>query len=112
MNSSAESRPLKRGEIAVLTVMFLVNITLGGFFLSQTGFKSYLAIFVFMTFAWLYGCYLGFKRGIMFGRGLEIKREDNPSRFYLNIGVLLVIYAFVLLFFVGIFLQQTGYLKR
>ena len=92
--------------------MFVINVTLAGFFLSRTGFKSYLAIFLFMSFAWLYGCYLGFSRGVMFGRGLVISRDDSPAKFYLNMGVLLVIYVFVLLFFVGIFLQQIGYLSR
>lgn len=112
MNHSAEGRRLNRGESAILTIMLLANVSLTVFFISRTGFRSYVAIFLFMSFAWLYGCYLGFKRGVMFGRGLVISREVSPVKFCLNMGVLLALYIFVLLFFIGLFLQQIGYLGR
>src|SRR4051812_762718 len=107
-----EDQKLNLAEKAVLVAMTAVNLGLTGFFFSRTGVKSYLIIYLFMAFGWVFGCFLALKRGLMLGRGLIIRRHDNPVRFYLNMAVLVGMFIIMSLFFVGLFLQETGYLPR
>lgn len=106
------NRSLKLGEIILLSAMFVINAGMTIFFYVKTGFKPYLGVFLFLSFGWLSGFYFGFKRGFMLSRGVAISKQRDSSKFYLNIGILFGIYLLVLLFFVGMFLQQTGYLAR
>jgi hypothetical protein len=109
---STENHKLNLAEKGVLVAMTALNLGLTGFFFSRTGVKSYLIIYLFMSFAWVFGCFLALKRGFMLGRRSIIRRQDNPFRFYLNMTVLVAMFIIMSLFFVGLFLQETGYLPR
>ena len=108
MKSSKEECSLRRGELVVLAVMLVINVAMTVYFLLKTGFKSYVGIFLFMSFGWLLGCYLGFKQGYILGQNHIIRREDGPWRFYLHIAVLIVLYFLMLLVFVGLYFQELA----
>ena len=103
---------LKPAEKAILVLMGTPALSLIGYFISRTGFRSYIFILTIMATVWIGGIYLGFKRKVMLGRGLEINKDKTPGEFYVNIGVLLLLYLVMLIFFVGMFQQEIGNLKR
>jgi hypothetical protein len=52
------------------------------------------------------------KKRYMFGSRIVIAEENNPKEFVINIVLLTLGYILTLLFAIGWFLQETGYLAR
>jgi len=105
-------RKLNRSESVILLGLALLDVVVAGYFWVSTGPKPYIAVFTVTAGIWLVGIYLGFKRGVMFGRGLVLNRDGSRTKFYLNMALLILFHLCVVGFFIGIFLQQIGYLPR
>lgn len=105
-------KQLRYGESALIWTMCFINVCMLIFFVSKTGIKQYVLITGLMVWGWTGGVYVGFKKGIMFGRRQAITRDESPIVFYVNIGILTFLYLLVVLIFFGIFLQKIGYLVQ
>lgn len=87
-----------------------MNILMITFFLAKTGVKAYVVISAIVTLGWLGFMFVVLKHGYMFGSRIVILKENSPTKFYVNIGLLLLGYGLMILFSFGLYLQKIGYL--
>lgn len=95
-----------------MATLLPLNVFMLVVFWWKTGVKSYLIISGVTTVGWLSFVLMVLKRGYMLGRRTAIACQDNPFKFWANVGFLLLGYVLMLSFSVGLYLQETGYLAR
>lgn len=95
-----------------MATLLPLNVFMLVVFWWKTGVKSYLIISGVTTVGWLSFVLIVLKRGYMLGSRMAIAREDNPLKFWANVGFLLLGYALMLFLSVGLYLQETGHLAR
>ena len=96
----------------MLATLLPLNILMVVYFWAETGMKSYIIISAVVTLGWSSFILVGLKSGYMLGRRVVIAKEQNPMKFYGNVLLLLLSYLLMILFSVGLYLQETGYLVR
>ncbi len=97
---------------SLLATLLPLNILMVVYFWAKTGMKSYIIISAVVTLGWISFILVVLKSGYMLGRRVVIAKEQNPMKFYGNVVLLLLGYLLVILFSVGLYLQETGYLAR
>lgn len=97
---------LSRAATALITTMCLVDAGLAAYFVSQTGVRTYVVITVCMTGGATLFLYLALSRGVVYSRGRRIARDEEPTRFKLNMAVVVLLFLMVLGSCVGLFTQE------
>jgi hypothetical protein len=97
---------------SLLATLYPLNILMLVYFWAKTGMKSYIIISAVVTLGWISFILVVLKCGYMLGRRVIIAKEQSPMKFYGNVLLLLLGYLLMILFSVGLYLQETGYLVR